>query len=461
MPRLLVNPGLPSAWEISLRPGTNRIGRGSANDFTIADASVSTYHCAIEISDGSTVLKDLGSTNGTFVNRTPVQETTLQLGQTIQLGGVEMVFCEDEVPLAAPASRTAVRVTLASATPPARSADPPPAPVPAPAAAGPRFCKGHPKTQARFFCGSCQHYFCELCVSTHSVQGVPHKFCRQCNTECSPVQVQLPAAPKPKGFFGRLPSAFVYPFRGTGIMILLVGALLISGLSWLSGGTRFGFVPRVFSWTLIFMVFTYGYLFSFTQNIIHSTAIGEDEMPPLPSMGNFWEDILLPCLQLFGLTLVSFAPTIILSILYGRAIFSALVDEGSVDGVAGKLIVLGAAYLAGLVYFPMAFLAVAILDSVMASNPFTVLRAIFKVPLEYLVTLIVVAVLILLGAVGDGVLEGLFPRGLATHSMSKLFGYLAIKAFWGTANIYLIVIIVRILGLLYLTRKQKLAWLKR
>jgi hypothetical protein len=178
-------------------------------------------------------------------------------------------------------------------------------------------------------------------------------------------------------------------------------------------------------------------------------------------MGNFWEDILLPCFQLFGLTLVSFAPTIILGILYGPAIFSALADEGSLDGVAGKLMLLGAAYIAGLVYFPMAFLAVAILDSVMASNPFTVLRAIFKVPLEYLVTLVVVAVLVVLGGVGDSVLEGLFPRGLATHSMSKLFGYLGIKAFWGTANIYLMVVIVRILGLLYLTRKQKLAWLKR
>jgi hypothetical protein len=178
-------------------------------------------------------------------------------------------------------------------------------------------------------------------------------------------------------------------------------------------------------------------------------------------MGNFWEDILLPCLQLFGLTLVSFAPTIILIVVYAPTIFSSLIQDGSMEGVAGKLMVLGTAYVAGLVYFPMAFLAVAILDSVLASNPLTVLRAIFKVPLEYLVTLIVVAVLVVLGAVGDGLLEGLFPRGLTTHSMSKLFGYLAVKAFWGVTNIYLMVVIVRILGLLYLTRKQKLAWLKR
>ena len=460
MLRLLVNPGLPSAWEIPLRPGINRIGRGSANDFTIADPSVSTAHCTIEFSDHTIVLKDLGSTNGTFVDRAPVQESNVQPGQTIQLGGVQMLLCGDEPLQAIVPPRPVVRVVTATAAPAALAA-PLPQPALASPAPGPHFCKGHPKTQARFFCGACQHYYCELCVSTHPVQGVAHKFCRQCNAECSPVQVNLPAAPKAKGFFSLLPSAFAYPFRGTGIMILVVGALLIGGLGWLSGGTRFGFVPRTLGWTLIVMVFAYGYLFSFTQNIIHSTASGEDEMPPLPSMGNFWEDILLPCLQLFGLTLVSFAPTIILGIVYGTAIFSTLMQAGSMEGVAGKLMILGAAYIAGLVYFPMAFLAVAILDSVMASNPFTVLRAIFKVPLEYLVTLIVVAVLVILGAMGDGLVEGLFPRGLTTHSMSKLFGYLAVKAFWGVANIYLMVVIVRILGLLYLTRKQKLAWLKR
>ena len=331
-----------------------------------------------------------------------------------------MLLCEDEAPQATAPSRPVIRVVAAPTAQLVRAAEPPPQPAPATPAPGLHFCKGHPKTQARFFCGSCQHYFCELCVSTHPVQGVPHKFCRQCNSECAPVQVHLPAAPKTKGFYSRLPSAFAYPFHGAGILVLLVGAFLIGGLGWLSGGTRFGFVPRNLGWTLIFMVFTYGYLFSFTQNIIHSTAIGEDEMPPLPSMGNFWEDILLPCLQLFGLTLVSFAPAIILSIVYGSEIFSTMLEDGSVEGVEGKLALLGGAFVAGLVYFPMAFLAVAILDSVMASNPLTIVRAIFKVPLEYLVTLIVVAILVVLGSVGDGLLEGLFPRGLTTRSMDEL-----------------------------------------
>lgn len=90
--RLLVNPGTPQAWEITLRPGINRIGRGPENDFTINHQSVSTHHCEITVSDQTVTLKDLGSTNGTFVERVPVTETKLYPGQTVQLGSINMTF---------------------------------------------------------------------------------------------------------------------------------------------------------------------------------------------------------------------------------------------------------------------------------------------------------------------------------------------------------------------------------
>ena len=59
-------------------------------------------------------------------------------------------------------------------------------------------------------------------------------------------------------------------------------------------------------------VFVIGYLFAYLQSIIHSTAVGDNEMPSPPSMGNFWEDILLPCLQLLALTAVCFGPALVL-----------------------------------------------------------------------------------------------------------------------------------------------------
>src|SRR2546425_1189217 len=137
MARLVVNPGSPTAWEIELRPGANTIGRGFANDFKIPDPSVSGSHCQITVDDGNAIIKDLGSTNGTFVNRAQVTETPLHPGQIIHLGGVEMLFQAD-APVPAPAS---VRLPARAPAPP--PALPPPVPqIVAPVAgAGPQNCK--------------------------------------------------------------------------------------------------------------------------------------------------------------------------------------------------------------------------------------------------------------------------------------------------------------------------------
>src|SRR2546426_5048103 len=102
MPRLLVNPGTPQASQIELKAGSNSLGRGEANDFKIEDPSVSGYHCRVLVENGSVTITDLGSTNGTFVDQSPVGEAVLQPGQTVRLGGVEMLF-DAEAPPRAPA----------------------------------------------------------------------------------------------------------------------------------------------------------------------------------------------------------------------------------------------------------------------------------------------------------------------------------------------------------------------
>ena len=89
--RLQVNPGTPQAWEIQLRAGLNRIGRNEENDFTLAHESVSGAHCEITVSEAGVFLKDLGSTNGTFVNRAPVTSAQLKPGQNVQIGQVAMI----------------------------------------------------------------------------------------------------------------------------------------------------------------------------------------------------------------------------------------------------------------------------------------------------------------------------------------------------------------------------------
>src|SRR5262245_48082573 len=90
MHRLVINPGSPQAWELELKPGPNFIGRGSDNDFTIADPSVSSKHCRIDVAEDGVTILDLGSTNGTFVNLKQVQQAHLDNDQCFRLGNVEL-----------------------------------------------------------------------------------------------------------------------------------------------------------------------------------------------------------------------------------------------------------------------------------------------------------------------------------------------------------------------------------
>jgi hypothetical protein len=119
---------------------------------------------------------------------------------------------------------------------------------------------------------------------------------------------------------------------------------------------------------------------------------------------------------------------------------------------------LTSALVLGGLYFPMAFLALAMLDSVAAANPLQVIPSILRVPREYLVAVVVLAAVFGIRALGDYALVTLFPRGLATHSISKLLAMFAAQAFWGLASLYMLTVGMRILGLLYVTRKDKLRW---
>jgi hypothetical protein len=517
MPRLIINPNTSSAWEVQLKAGANLLGRGFANDFKIDNPSVSSSHCQIVLDGGRAMLKDLGSTNGTFVNRSPVTEVVLQPGQTIHLGGVEILFQGDSVPLARPAETEVIPrsampppITPAFASPAARAVTPvsapslqaadsipvPPPPTAAPAPARPPGislaarpaaparpvpaavaaaaahpaprapapvvqppatgghavvgggnCKFHPKTMGRYLCNGCNSYFCELCIASRHDGPVQHKFCRQCGVELVPVQVKV-AYVAPKGFFVQVPGAFIYPVKGFGPLVLILSAILLMGLTFFSPGVRYGYVPSNPSWTLIFRLLAMGYLFAFMQSIIHSTAIGEDEMANLPSIGNFWEDILLPALQFLGLTLICYGPAagVVAYMLFG-------------GGGTGLWPVLFATFVLGTLYFPMAFLAVAMLDSVAAANPLQIFPSIFKVPMEYLVTCSVLGLVVALPPIGDFLIKLIFPDALSTHDMGMMFGYLASIVFWKLFGLYLLVVGVRILGLLFRCKRDKLGWL--
>jgi len=68
-----------------LKDGKVILGRGNDVDIPINDLGISRHHAAIEFQKGTAVLKDLGSTNGTFINGHRVEESQLKDGDKIQI----------------------------------------------------------------------------------------------------------------------------------------------------------------------------------------------------------------------------------------------------------------------------------------------------------------------------------------------------------------------------------------
>jgi hypothetical protein len=62
------------------------IGRKGA-DFPLKDPEVSRHHCQVEIREGFANLKDLDSTNGTFLENERVRAAVLQDGAEFRVGG--------------------------------------------------------------------------------------------------------------------------------------------------------------------------------------------------------------------------------------------------------------------------------------------------------------------------------------------------------------------------------------
>jgi hypothetical protein len=86
------------------------IGRVEDNTFQIADPSVSSHHCEIHLRGAEVVVKDLNSTNGTFIEGGQITtEGPLKPGQTLRLGQIQMRL---EVPGAAPAPPKKVDSTM-------------------------------------------------------------------------------------------------------------------------------------------------------------------------------------------------------------------------------------------------------------------------------------------------------------------------------------------------------------
>ncbi|HPY29751.1 MAG TPA: FHA domain-containing protein [Verrucomicrobiota bacterium] len=77
------------------------IGRVEDNTFPIAEPSVSSHHCEVFLRDAGVVVRDLQSTNGTYINGERITEAPLLPGQVLRLGQVELRLETDATQAAA------------------------------------------------------------------------------------------------------------------------------------------------------------------------------------------------------------------------------------------------------------------------------------------------------------------------------------------------------------------------
>jgi FHA domain len=133
---------------IELRLGVNHLGRSPENDIAIPHTTISRHHCDIELSDAGVTIRDLESSNGTFVDEIPVRETTiLNAGQVVRVGDVEMLVESTDLTVAIPKF---VNTDL-------------PAP-PVVTANGAMLCPRHPQATVTHKCTFCLEVMCAACV---------------------------------------------------------------------------------------------------------------------------------------------------------------------------------------------------------------------------------------------------------------------------------------------------------
>ena len=183
MARLIYKNGPHPGVAIELRPGLNRIGRNPANDIQGPDPSVSSAHCEMHVSDLGIAFRDVGSTNGSFIDGQRVTKELLTGGKTLRLGAVEF---EVEIPMAnisVPQLPKEDEV-FANFLPD-----------------GSQACQKHSDVQATFHCNKCEKVWCDECIRRTGMVGSANQVvsCLECGGKCDKIIVTT--VQKKKGFF--------------------------------------------------------------------------------------------------------------------------------------------------------------------------------------------------------------------------------------------------------------------
>lgn len=185
MAKLTIKTGAQAGRQIELKDGLNRIGRNPSNDIQIDEPSISSFHCELQVAEIAVAVRDLNSTNGTFINEKQIVKGILQRGDTLTLGEVQIATELPEINIAVPELKFEEMPGAAFLE------DGSPA------------CFNHREVVATFRCSKCDQWWCNDCVRLlKRLNGEFLKFCPDCSAACVPIQRET--GKSKKGLFGRL-----------------------------------------------------------------------------------------------------------------------------------------------------------------------------------------------------------------------------------------------------------------
>ena len=227
-------------------------------------------------------------------------------------------------------------------------------------------------------------------------------------------------------FGAQLGDAFTYGFRRDGLILLICGTIVFSLLEiaqMVLGALRYAGIFGLAY--LIVIAMSGGYLFAFMQAIITSSAQGETEMPPWPEVSNFLGDILGPFFRLVVIVIACAGPGLV------------LLTVSPAIGIPVLLL--------GIFCLPMALLTVAMADGLAGLNPLVIFSGIAKVPGQYICICLVFLAVLAVQRGGELLLAQspvpILPTVVATF-----------------LSLYGLAVEMRLLGLLYYTNRERLAW---
>jgi FHA domain/zinc-ribbon domain len=89
---LVVKRGPNAGTRFDLVTDVTRVGRHPESDIFLDDITVSRRHAEFLKSRGGYAVRDVGSLNGTYVNRERIEEAVLASGDEVQIGKFKLVY---------------------------------------------------------------------------------------------------------------------------------------------------------------------------------------------------------------------------------------------------------------------------------------------------------------------------------------------------------------------------------